>query len=82
MTVLRHAGRLGRSSRSVDVTSVVDSVDVHDPLIFVGPVDDAILPDARTAPAGQFAPERVAYLLWVSDQTPEAELDYGAYDSR
>jgi hypothetical protein len=24
----------------------------------------------------------VANLLWVGDQTPEAELDYGAYDSR
>ena len=61
---------------------MVNSVDVHDPLIFVDPVDDAILPDARTAPTGQFAPERVAYLLWIGDQTPEAELDYGTYDSR
>lgn len=82
MTVLRHGGRLGRSRRPVDVASVVNSVDVHGPLIFVDPVDDAILPDPRTTPTGQFAPERVAYLLWVGDQAPEAELDYGAYDSR
>lgn len=82
MTVLRHGGRLGRSPRPVDVASVVNSVDVHGPLIFVDPVDDAILPDPRTTPTGQFAPERVAYLLWVGDQAPEAELDYGSYDSR
>jgi hypothetical protein len=61
---------------------VVNSVDVHDPLIFVDPVDDAILSDARTAPTGEFAPERVANLPRVGDQTPEAELDYGAYNSR
>jgi len=82
MTVLRHGSRLGRSPLSVYVASVVNSVDIHDPTIFVDPVDDAILPDPRTTPTRQFTPERVAYLLWVGDQTPEAELDNGAYDSR
>lgn len=57
---------------------MVYSVDVHDPLIFVDPVNDAILSDARAAPAGEFAPERVAYLLWVGDQTAETEFDNGA----
>jgi hypothetical protein len=61
---------------------VVNSVDVHDPLIFVYPVDDAILADPRTTPVGDFAPERVAYLLWVGDQTSKTEFDDGTYDSR
>jgi len=76
MTVLRHGGRLGRSPRPVDVASVVNSVDVHGPLIFVDPVDDAILPDPRTTPTGQFAPERVAYLLvgWRSGARSRTRL--------
>lgn len=61
---------------------MVYSVDVNDPLIFIDPVDDAILPDPRTAPPGEFAPECVANLLWVGDQTSETEFDNGAYDSR
>jgi hypothetical protein len=61
---------------------VVNSVDVHDPLIFVDPVDDAILSHPRAAPAGEFPPKRVAYLLWVGDQTSKTEFDDGAYDSR
>ncbi len=61
---------------------MVHSVDVHDAPVFVDPVDDAVLPDPRTAPAGEFTPKRVAYLLWAGDQTAETEFDDGTYDSR
>jgi hypothetical protein len=74
--------RRGTSPWTVDVASVVNPVDVHDPLVFVDPVDDAVLPDPRTAPAGELPPERVADLLWVRDQAPKTEFDDGTYDSR
>lgn len=38
------------SSRPVYVASVINSVDVHDALVFVDPVDDPIMPDSGVAP--------------------------------
>ena len=72
----------GTSSRAVEVASVVRPVDLDNPLAFVDPVDDPILPDPGAAPAGALAPESVAYLLRVGDQTAEAELDDGGDDAR
>ena len=60
---------------------MVDSVDVDDALFLVDPVDDAIRPDSRAVPAFELPAERVPDSVRVSNQTAEAELDDGPYDS-
>ena len=67
---------------AVDVASMVDSVDVDDALVLVDPGDDAIRPDSRAVPAFELPAEGVPDSVRVSNQTAEAELDDGPYDSR
>ena len=66
---------------AVDVASMVDSVDVDDALVLVDPVHDAIRPDSRAVPAFELPAERVPDSVRVSNQTAEAKLDDGPYDS-
>jgi len=66
---------------AVDVASMVDSVDVDDALVLVDPVDDAICPDSRAVPVFELPAERVPDSVRVGNQTAEAELDDGPYDS-
>ncbi len=83
-TLRRYSNRESPADTSlgaVDVASMVDSVDVDDALVLVDPVDDAIRPDSRAVPAFELPAERVPDSVRVSNQTAEAELDDGPYDS-
>jgi len=60
---------------------MVDPVDVDDALVLVDPVDDAVRPDPCAVPAFELPPERMSDSMKVGDQTAEAELDDGPYDS-
>ncbi len=70
------------SSRSVDVTPVVDAVDVHDSFDIIDPVDDPVLPDSSAVPTGKVSLERMSYPVRIRDKAAEAELDDGADDLR
>lgn len=60
---------------------MVDPVDVDDALVLVEPVDDAVGPNSCAVPTFKLASERVPGPVRVGDQTAEAELDDGTYDS-
>lgn len=61
---------------------MVNSVDVDDAFLLVDPVDDAVRPDSCAVPTVELPSEWMTDSERVSDQTPEAELTDGPYDSR
>ena len=77
----RSVSPVDSSLGAVDVASMVDSVDVDDALVVVDPVDDAIRPDPRAVPAFELPSERMPDSVRVGNQTADAELDDGPYDS-
>jgi hypothetical protein len=59
----------------VDVGSVIDAKDAHDPLVVVEFVDDAIRTSARRPQTGQLPSQGMSHPSGVLRERPEQELD-------
>jgi hypothetical protein len=60
---------------------MVDPIDVYGVLVLGDPVEDAVCPNACCVPARELPSKWVSDPMWVDDETAEAELDHGTYET-